>query len=717
MGYSERLCHICGVSFNLGRIRTKDEPRSHAWHQLRHRENRFFVDASRNSHIGECGRDAGCMLAFRDDVARELERQGRDRVNKVTEQDDHCLSREAKDVQERDSDDDDEFLPDELIMQKLWIDEEFSAMRDATSPQKLPGSTQSMANGAEDSQFGSTIMQDDQSALTGIYSDDHISEDMEYDTPTETCSETEDEHQSTRMTSVSDCDDETAAQYRAFVDSLQLKDSVRYMRDEENLLLPLFRPLSEREEDVASAHGSDASFECDEEKDSHEWNARKLDHWISGKLSHYNHHLSKSYSRHHRDSIWEHIAGPGCVNTNGYHGTRITEEEMQFANTLQCLVRKTQASIDAGDQDISAMPEWHPEWDDEPWERESLWFLSGVSDHMPSRDYDDPRVLPPRHSCERPNAENICWSQQNDSSEQYAMPFHPSCFEIYKRVAIKRHGYLDVDLLGSWWQLKSRYADFHSFPRSEAVKMGERQWWRHNPGDEYLASDPLWPSGLKVAIMSAKSVKSQAKTTKPAASRWSSLPLEVITEILAYLDVVSIAKTSLAVPDTCSVAKQMMQRCLQLQYPSLWELTTALPYYKWVGLTANVLETRQKAFDQQNAEFQLVYSILEEEGYDDARDELKQHWEQHNEARKEKIFGSVMREKLPLTVPTDEVGIAKFVLALHEAEEIDNLRGLRNRDRIWKDCEIILDQIGYLQDQGEILPNRRPRPGARLFEH
>ncbi|SMR60616.1 unnamed protein product [Zymoseptoria tritici ST99CH_1E4] len=31
MGYSEMHCTICGVSFRIGRIRTRHEPRSYAW--------------------------------------------------------------------------------------------------------------------------------------------------------------------------------------------------------------------------------------------------------------------------------------------------------------------------------------------------------------------------------------------------------------------------------------------------------------------------------------------------------------------------------------------------------------------------------------------------------------------------------------------------------------------------------------------------------------
>lgn len=707
MGYSERMCQICGVSFNVGRIRTRDEPRSHGWHRFRHEGNYLFVDGGRNSHIGECGRDAGCMLAFRDDVAGEFETEQRDRDGIIIEAKggNERLFDHLEDENDGTDENDEDFVPDPVIMRKLRTDDEAIVRSDASS---LPGptaSTQSASVSTESVPSVSTTTHHAEYDDGDVFGIDRMN-NMEYDTPTETCSQNDYEDWHSHIGMTSDSDDDAVARYCEFLNDLRHEDRPRAIRDEEEVALPLYRPLVSREEDTASIEGSDASFECDEEKDSHEWKARRLDHRISGKLSHYSHPLSKGLSPRCRDSIWEHIAGPGCVNTNGYNGTRISQEEMQFANTLQCLVPKVDEIFDH--ERGPTVTDWQSEWDDEPWERMSQWFLSGISDHMPSRDCDDPEVVPPRHGWERPNAENIRWIPRADDSVRYAMPFHPSCFEIYKRAAIQRHGRFDVNLLGRWWKLKN--PDFHHFPRSEAVKNGYRQWWRHNLGDEYLAADPLWPSGLKEAILSAG--LGETRSNKQISSRWVYLPLEVIVGVLDHLDLVSIANSSLAIPETRSMAKKLMQRRLRLQYPHLWELGSTQPYYKWTGLTANELKTRQRELDQKESEFQLVYKILEEDNHDYARDHLKRHWDQGNEARRDVIFSPAITEKSPLTVPTDEIGIAKFVLALHEAQEVGNLKGLRNRDRIWKDCETILNQIEELEDQGEIQPNGQSRPEA-----
>jgi hypothetical protein len=105
----------------------------------------------------------------------------------------------------------------------------------------------------------------------------------------------------------------------------------------------------------------------------------------------------------HLDPL-EHIAGPNCENRGGYSGRRITAEEMKGCLTVQCLVHK--------DKDGT----WTPAPDDQEFELSSNYFLSGLSDHMPSRDIDSPRVVPARHGVELPRADNIVWEVSNNIS-------------------------------------------------------------------------------------------------------------------------------------------------------------------------------------------------------------------------------------------------------------------------------------------------------------
>ena len=65
----------------------------------------------------------------------------------------------------------------------------------------------------------------------------------------------------------------------------------------------------------------------------------------------------------------EHIAGTGCVSEAGYSGHRISVEEMKGCRAVQCLVKKGY--------------DWIPEDDDEDFETEGAFFLTGIGDGSP----------------------------------------------------------------------------------------------------------------------------------------------------------------------------------------------------------------------------------------------------------------------------------------------------------------------------------------------
>ncbi|PPJ57650.1 hypothetical protein CBER1_00109 [Cercospora berteroae] len=64
MGYSEILCTICGVSFNIARIRRKDEPTTAAWNYVN--EDDSFVEADEPHRFEDCGKNSGCTYYSRE---------------------------------------------------------------------------------------------------------------------------------------------------------------------------------------------------------------------------------------------------------------------------------------------------------------------------------------------------------------------------------------------------------------------------------------------------------------------------------------------------------------------------------------------------------------------------------------------------------------------------------------------------------------------------
>ena len=66
---------------------------------------------------------------------------------------------------------------------------------------------------------------------------------------------------------------------------------------------------------------------------------------------------------------YQHLAGPGCASIHGYSGFRISVEEMQGCRAVQALAEKEEG--------------WQPEADDESFEVESQFVLTGVGDGSP----------------------------------------------------------------------------------------------------------------------------------------------------------------------------------------------------------------------------------------------------------------------------------------------------------------------------------------------
>jgi hypothetical protein len=95
-----------------------------------------------------------------------------------------------------------------------------------------------------------------------------------------------------------------------------------------------------------------------------------------------------------RARMYEHIAGPNCLSTEGYHGSRITIEEMRGCHTVQCLVPKKEG--------------WRLELGDLDFELEGKYHLTGLSDHMPSSGWRV-KFAPARHGVEDRDASFDVW--------------------------------------------------------------------------------------------------------------------------------------------------------------------------------------------------------------------------------------------------------------------------------------------------------------------
>jgi len=343
-------CHLCGVSFNIGRIRRADEPKEAAWGGEYSHYPGTFVDHRQSSRYGRCGPETGCCLAVRTpEGQKEPEEAGVEEVNEEEDNDEEddstyeYQSGEETEVYEYCSDDSTGALKRQnIIMNASNLDEEDG---------KFAGSPISYSNWSTRVRWPLFML-----ILTLI-----------------------------RISSF------LYAWYgrcMSSASSLMKTWGLDLYEISEGALLPevpkqgkttgsdVFIPIPQFDEQL-----KDIFFES--------WDTEP----------------------HH-----EHIAGPGCLEDRGYRGSEISIEEMKGCTTVQCLVRKND--------------NWTPEPDDEDFELQSDFFLSGLSDHMPSRDMRSPTVTPARHGLAEPNADTCVWDVGASPTGPALVPFPRSPYPL-----------------------------------------------------------------------------------------------------------------------------------------------------------------------------------------------------------------------------------------------------------------------------------------------
>ena len=402
----------------------------------------------------------------------------------------------------------------------------------------------------------------------------------------------------------------------------------------------------------------------------------------------------------------EHIAGPGCKNRSGYNGHEIDEVEMRNCQISQCLVRKP--------------PGWTfvAEADDEEFERTGEFFLSGLSDHMPSRDYDCPRVDASKATVvKKPHAENSMWDP--NQAFEYALPFHPSCLEVFKRTSLLLNGKVDISSLTSWWSMEADYEDFHDFPRDPKANQFSMQEWDHIKGTAYLTANPLYIPRLEDifqdAIETAPSFNlrdgafklQEGVAEETSYDPFALLPGEIQTDILDRLSSKDIAALRLSSRALCQLPVSYFQKLLLREMPWLWEAwptnlnPTQLVYAKWATASAQdlkrILERPEKEADILNDYINIIKKEMPElaETLDEA---FPAQFEAIQEAFRVDSEKALVQK--PFYLPPGKCNYFKLYTLI--TRHWKDLRGLQNRKRIWEDCEEILRRVKAYKEMGKI---------------
>ncbi|KAF4634045.1 hypothetical protein G7Y89_g4055 [Cudoniella acicularis] len=412
---------------------------------------------------------------------------------------------------------------------------------------------------------------------------------------------------------------------------------------------------------------------------------------------------------------FEHIAGPGCVNRSGYNGFSISTEEMKGCNTVQCLVPKD--SI------------WKPSPEDEDFERGSNFFLSGISDRVPSRDENDVAPIPARHNVVRLPADDCIF--EPSLQHNTVMPFHPSCFEIYKRASRLYFGYVNINDLIAWRSVDCHYKNRNNaIPRAPAVTKNREQWWRHERGTEYLAANPVLIPGLNKILEAAVHKEPSFSTRKGAfplpdflpkhitrrhlkGARESNdpflqLPREIIDAVVGNLGSRDIANLRLATPAFRQLGIYLFYGLIKKEMPWLWEAWSVETPSFWALTTAQQLreeENERDAEDKRKADFEAQLRF----NRDIIKREMPEVFEQYCAA--EPLYSG---SYTGIDTKLEAALLASTCIELPKAQTNwyqlycsitlywPELKGLQNRARIWKDVEEIISRMKRYREEGKI---------------
>ncbi|KAJ2978608.1 hypothetical protein NQ176_g3721 [Zarea fungicola] len=394
--------------------------------------------------------------------------------------------------------------------------------------------------------------------------------------------------------------------------------------------------------------------------------------------------LTEEYRQ--RDQTWrirEHIPGPNCMLRNAYSGQNISKEEIQGCNTLQLLCPKPSDWVaEPGDEDFEL-------------DAECPYYLSGLRDHLdgtPSATI----FSPIRHNQEDLNISY--WIKAGEHQKPQSMPFHPACFEIFKRASLNRFNTIDVKSLMNWYQAKSTYytsATEKIFAQDEAVRRAtEAGGWTHVQGDEWIAANPCFVQALEVEMQDL-STQEPFKGSRLSESR----------DINAEID--EIAQMNLLSEVPADLPQSFYFGQIRQDMPWIWEAWCTRPYSGWTTKAQSDIEKDPVAIRHQRDYLRNWIEVLKSDTETSTRKraQLRDLNAQIRQLEAEHQF--IPEPVPPVQLPRHGTDWRKLYFSLNATGVMSN--GLRNRERVWRHCNSILDSIETWRVGGKDATQKRER--------
>ena len=300
------------------------------------------------------------------------------------------------------------------------------------------------------------------------------------------------------------------------------------------------------------------------------------------------------------------------------------------------------------------------------------------------------------------------------------MPFHTTCFEIYKRVSQLRLGRIDINGLVAWHRIDSQYVSprfWKEFPRHAAVKRGESQWWQHHSGDEFLAANPIFVPSLQNILASAISEdpsfspqngafpdvactglgRKQASRATAVSDPFLRLPRELLSCIQDYLPSRSIADLRLVSRAFSQLPISMFHRLICEEMPYMFEAWSDDHISKWTKLHPLDFKEEREGNEKLQLELDVYRDAIRNE-----MPEILQMWLDAEPSYRDLV---PYQEPVAITETMTRLPPKRtnwYILYREIVKHWKDLQGLQNRERIWASCEEIVRRMEKYREEGQI---------------
>ncbi|KAF1973492.1 hypothetical protein BU23DRAFT_598904 [Bimuria novae-zelandiae CBS 107.79] len=332
--------------------------------------------------------------------------------------------------------------------------------------------------------------------------------------------------------------------------------------------------------------------------------------------------------------------------------------------------------------------------DDRDYERGSRYCLSGLCGHVTTRDSGDDTFVPARHGVRDANVDSIVW----DGLEDYAIPFHPTCFDIFYRLSRQRFGHVAFEALGDYLFANSDKDEVYRVSHDKNVDRSRDQWWDHISGCEYLAANPLFIPRLAPIL---KASVQHSPTFNPQASAFevpdhhgkpdifNTLTLELRLQVVPYLSSKEFATLRLASRTFRQLPISLWRDLLLQDMPFLSEVWSNEDPYSWTYATYDAVAAHELS-----------------DWREETRDIIRTYMSENLPAWVAHVDEILAQREGPGILQVSQAEVMKELVTCLPAAKTDwyhlytevtrnwsDLKGLRNRKRIWEDIGAVMPNL------------------------